>query len=316
MKVLVTGADGFVGRWLVRSLAAQGHEPVAAVKREGLGRTDWAAVAGAAVAERALELTDAATVREAAAGPWDAVAHLAALASGRDALDDPWSAWTVNAAGSARLLGELGRRVRGGDADPLVLLVSTAEVYGAGQGRPLVATDPVAPRSPYAASKAGAELAARETAARTGLRVVIARPFPHTGPGQDARFVAPSFAQRLLVARRAGSRVVKVGNLEPVRDLLDVRDVAAAYVGLLARGVPGEIYNVASGRGLSLRELFAQLAAIVGVDPIAEVDPDFVRPADIGYLVGEPGKLRAATGWTPAHPLERTLRDLVDAQAH
>ncbi len=315
MTILVTGADGFVGRWVLRALVAAGHQVVGAVQ-PGPPRDD-----GLAEAERAavlwipLELGDVRSVQQAAARPFDAVIHLAAVASGGDALRDPGVAWAVNAAGTARLLGELGRRRQAGETDPVVLVVSTAEVYGAGNGRPRVESDPVAPRSPYAASKAGAELAALETRARTGLRVVIARAFPHTGPGQDERFVAPAFARRLRGARLAGARVVKVGNLAPVRDFLDVRDVAAAYLALLERGAAGEIYNVASGQGLSLHELFDRLAAIVGVRAIPEPDPEFMRPADIPALVGDSAKLRGATGWAPRIPLDRTLRDLVDAQA-
>ncbi len=315
MTVLVTGADGFVGRWLVRALLAAGHEVVGAVQ-PGPPRDD-----GLSEAERSavlwipLELGDLRSVRAAAARPFEAVIHLAAVASGGDALRDPGVAWSVNAAGTARFLGELGRRRQAGQTDPLVLLVSTAEVYGAGPARPLTEADPVAPRSPYAASKAGAELAARETGVRTGLRVVVARAFPHTGPGQDERFVAPAFARRLRGARIAAAPVVKVGNLEPVRDFLDVRDVAAAYVALIERGGPGEIYNVASGRGVSLLELFDRVAAIVGCHAIPEPDPEFMRPADIPYLVGDAAKLRAATGWAPRFDLDQTLRDLVHAQA-
>jgi len=316
MTVLVTGADGFVGRWVLRALVAAGHQVVGAVQ-PGPPRED-----GLSDAERAavlwipLELGDLRSVQQLAARPFDAVIHLAAIASGGDALRDPGVAWSVNAAGTARLLGELGRRRRAGETDPVVLVVSTAEVYGAGSGRPFVETDPVSPRSPYAASKAGAELAALETRARTGLRVLIARAFPHTGPGQDERFVAPAFARRLRGARLAGARVVKVGNLEPVRDFLDVRDVADAYAALIARGTSGEVYNVASGRGVSLGELFDKLAAIVGVKAIPEPDPEFMRPAEIPVLVGESAKLRSVTGWAPRIPLEQTLRDLVDAQAN
>jgi GDP-4-dehydro-6-deoxy-D-mannose reductase len=316
MTVLVTGADGFVGRWVLRALVEAGHEVVGAVQ-PGPPRED-----GLSDAERAsvlwipLELGDLRSVQQLAARPYDAVIHLAAIASGGDALRDPGVAWAVNAAGTARLLGEFGRRRRAGESDPVVLVVSTAEVYGAGNGRPVVETDPVAPRSPYAASKAGAELAALETRTRTGLKVLIARSFPHTGPGQDERFVAPAFARRLRGARLADARVVKVGNLEPVRDFLDVRDVAAAYAALIARGTSGEVYNVASGRGVSLQELFDRLAAIVGVKAIAEPDPEFMRPADIPVLVGDSAKLRSATGWAPRIPLDQTLRDLVDAQAN
>jgi GDP-4-dehydro-6-deoxy-D-mannose reductase len=315
MNVLVTGADGFVGRWVLRALEAAGHEVVATVQPGVRRARDVAGVERADVPSVPLELGDLGSVRQAVARPFDAVIHLAAVASGGDALRDPGVAWSVNAAGTARLLGELGRRRKAEEADPLVLVVSTAEVYGAGPARPLVETDPVAPRSPYAASKAGAELAAMETRLRTGLRVVIARAFPHTGPGQDERFVAPAFARRLRGARLAHARVVKVGNLEPVRDFLDVRDVAAAYLALLERGVAGEVYNVASGRGVTLQELFDRLAAVVGVDAIAEPDPEFMRPADIPSLVGDGAKLKAATGWAPAIPFDQTLRDLVHAQA-
>jgi GDP-4-dehydro-6-deoxy-D-mannose reductase len=312
VRVLVTGADGFVGRWLVRAFLSGGHAVTATTgpgarppRISGAGDLQWVP----------LDITDPTAVAAVAAVPAEAVVHLAAVSSGSDALRDPALAWEVNAVGTARLLAELGRRRQMGDGDPMVLLVSTAEVYGAGARRPLVEDDPVAPRSPYAASKAAAELAAAETALRTGLRVVVARPFPHTGPGQDARFVAPAFAERLRLARQLRTRVVKVGNLDATRDILDVRDVAAAYVALVERGRPGETYNVATGSGVTLADLFARLAAVVGVDAIPEPDPALVRPADLPYLVGDPGKLRVATGWRPHHDLDQTLRDLVDAQA-
>ncbi len=309
MTVIVTGADGFVGRWLVRALVAAGHSVIAAA-----GAAAPPDLAATPVRWTTLDLRDRASVERLAAESADAVVHLAGMASGAQSLADPARAWEVNAAGTARLVAALGARRARGEADPLVVVVSTAEVYGAAE-RALTEADPVRPRSPYAASKAGAELAAAETAGRTGLRVVVARPFPHTGPGQDARFVVPALAQRLLAARRAGSRVVKVGNLEPVRDLLDVRDVAAAYVTLLAAGRAGETYNIASGTGVRLRDVFGRLAAIVGVDPIAEADAALMRPADLPVLVGDATRLRAA-GWAPAFTLDTTLRDLVDAEAH
>lgn len=310
MTVLVTGADGFVGRWLVRALVAAGHTVIAAVG-SGAAPADLAA---APVRWLPLELRDPQSVEQVVAEPVEAVVHLAGLASGAEALADPARAWEVNATGTARLVGALGAQRARGEADPLVVVVSTAEVYGASE-RPLRESDPVRPLSPYAASKAGAELAALETAARTGLRVVVARAFPHTGPGQDGRFVAPALAQRLLAARRSGARVVKVGNLDATRDLLDVRDVVAAYVLLLGVGRAGETYNIASGTGIRLHEIFDRLAAIIGVDAIAEVDATLMRPADLRVLVGDAGKLRA-TGWTPAFALDTTLRDLVNAEAH
>jgi GDP-4-dehydro-6-deoxy-D-mannose reductase len=182
--------------------------------------------------------------------------------------------------------------------------------------RPRRESDPVAPVSPYAASKLGAEIALAETGRRTGLRWLVARAFAHTGPGQDPRYVVPAFAERLRAARASGARTVPTGNLEPVRDLADVRDVCAAYLALLDRGRPGEIYNVATGRGIALADLFRRLAALVGTDAVPVPDPALARSADIPYLVGDPAKLRRDTGWAPVIPLERTLKELVDAQAH
>jgi GDP-4-dehydro-6-deoxy-D-mannose reductase len=189
-------------------------------------------------------------------------------------------------------------------------------VYGASdEPRPRRETDPVAPCSPYAASKAGAEIAALEAWRRAGLRAVVARPFAHTGPGQEARFLVPALAQRLKFAKRIGAPVVKVGNLEPVRELLHVQDVVDAYARLLTRGQPGEIYNVASGQAIALEGLFDRLAQLVGVRPIPEADPDLMRGGDIPHLVGDAAKLRAATGWTPRHSLDDILQDVLDAQA-
>jgi len=322
VKVLVTGADGFVGRWLIRRLLDDGREVYGAVRPSqpvpAGGGGDLAPEERAAVRWVPLELTDDASVRACGEPLYDAVVHLAAVASGPDAGRDPGYAWAVNAGGTARLVHVLAGAKGEGRADPLVLVVSTSEVYGCGEPppRPRRETDPVAPCSPYAASKAGAELAALETWRRAGLRVVVARPFAHTGPGQDARFVVPALAQRLKFAKRVGAPVVKVGNLEPVREFLHVRDVVDAYARLLVRGQPGQIYNVASGEGLTLEQLFFKLADLVGVRPIPEVDAELMRRADIAHLVGDAAKLRAATGWTPRHSLDDTLRDVLDAQAN
>jgi GDP-4-dehydro-6-deoxy-D-mannose reductase len=186
-------------------------------------------------------------------------------------------------------------------------------VYGRSDGTPRRETDPVAPCSPYAASKVGAETAALEAWRRTGLRVVVARAFAHTGPGQDDRFVVPAFARRRKVAKKIGAPVVKVGNLEPVREFLHVQDVVDAYARLLMKGEPGEVYNVASGEGIKLEDLFFKLAEMIGVRPIVEADPDLMRPADVPYLVGDATKLRAATGWAPRHSLDATLKQVLDA---
>jgi GDP-4-dehydro-6-deoxy-D-mannose reductase len=314
MRVFVTGADGFVGPALISRLLEAGHEVTGAYRAGGGPPARLASADRERVAWRPLELSSRRSVEEAVAGEWDAVVHLAALASGIDARADPGLAWEVNAAGTARLAEALGERVANGGADPLLLLVSTAEVYGIGTGAAHREGDPVAPCSPYAGSKLGAEVAALEVRRRTGLRVVIARPFAHTGPGQDPRFAIPAMAQRVRTAKKAGAPAINVGNLDAVRDILDVRDVVAAYAALLEAGVPGEVYNIASGEGHPLREVLERLQRMVGWRVIAEYDPGLARRADILHLVGDAGKLHAATSWAPRVPLDQTLQDLLDAQ--
>lgn len=316
MKLLVTGAGGFVGRWLVPALVGAGHE-VLGTRLPGEAPPEFLDESQRRhVHWLPLDLADAASVRVVVDERPDAVVHLAAVASGAEARRDPGLAWHVNAGGTARLADALGQLRQAGTGDPLLLLVSSAEVYGIGAA-PVARReeDPLLPVSPYASSKLGAEIAAQEAARRTGLRVIVARAFPHTGPGQSDRYVVPAFARRLKAARRIGAPVVKTGNLEPVRDFLDVRDVVRAYLALLAGGQAGMVYNIASGHGRPLTDVFLRLAALLGVRAIPEVDPQFTRTADIPHLVGDPARLTAATGWTPRIPFDQTLQDLVNAQA-
>ena len=308
MKVLVTGADGFVGGWLARALLDAGHAVAGTRGPDGVASRVLSPDEQARVDWRPLDLSASDSVRSAVRGSWDAVVHLAAVASGGEARRDPGLAWNVNAAGTARLAEALL------EENPLLLLVSTGEVYGQGSGVPRREADPVAPCSPYAASKAGAELAAQEAARRAGLRVIVARPFPHTGPGQDGRFVVPALAARLTLAHRTGAPAINTGNLEPVRDLLDVRDVVSAYLALLSHGRAGETYNVASAQGHRLADVLSAMQRLLGSRVIAEYDPALARRSDILHLVGDASRLGAATGWTPRIPLDQTLQDLLDAQ--
>jgi GDP-4-dehydro-6-deoxy-D-mannose reductase len=290
---------------------------VAAGCRPGGPKVDWGGGIGAGtpVQEIPLELTDDRSVRAALGWRPEAVVHLAAIASVREAQKDPGAAWDVNASGTARLVGAAVALKESGQADPVVLVVSSAEVYGVGTGVARQEADRLEPVSVYAASKVGAEVAASEAWRRAGLKVMIARPFGHTGPGQTTTYVVPAWAAGIRAARRGGATEVAVGNLAPVRDLLDVRDVVAAYGLLLRDGRPGEAYNVARGEGIALDEVFRRLAAVVGAPVVPVPDPALVRRADIPHLVGDPTKLRRATGWAPTISLEQTLQELVNAQA-
>lgn len=304
----MTGADGFVGRWLVRAARAAGHEVIAAIAPESPEPATWL---GASLPTVRADITDPAGLAGIAATRPSALVHLAAVASGADARRDPAGAMRVNAQATIGLLSAL----HAAGTTPDFLFASTGEVYGAGHDGPIPEAAAAHPVSDYAASKWAAEAPVLDLGPSWGMRTIVVRPFPHSGPGQDTRFVLPAFAARLRTAKQAGERLVPVGNLDVVRDMLDVRDVVRAYLLLLERGTSGEVYNVASGVGQHLRDCFIRLAALSGVDAAPVEDAALVRPADIPVLIGDPSKLHAATGWTPMIDFEQTLQDVIDAQA-
>jgi len=312
-RLLITGADGFVGRWLTREALAQGWRVVGAIGPGGAPPKDWLLPDDLAqVTSIECDLTVPADLARLATEPVDAVVHLAAVASGAAALRDPAHAMAVNVSASTGLVEALVTA----NQRPRFLFISTGEVYGGGYEAPIAETAPIRPMSPYAESKAAAEVALFAMGQFHHLDIIVARAFPHSGPGQDTRFVLPAFAARIREAGDSGQHEVPVGNLDVVRDFLDVRDVARAYLLLVASGEPGSAYNVCSGVGQHLAACFDRLATLFSVPAVAVPDASLFRPADISVLIGDPSRLHAATGWTPAITFDQTLQDLVNAQAH
>jgi GDP-4-dehydro-6-deoxy-D-mannose reductase len=290
VRILVTGSKGFVAQWLLPHLESRGDH-ITGLDAE-VDITDGAA------------LTDAIT----AATP-DAICHLAAQASVGASWQDQSATYAVNTFGALNVLEAALACHR----PPRVLLISSSEVYGRVRTDelPLREDHPFAPVSPYAASKAAAELIGLQTWLGSGLEVVRARPFNHTGPGQRPDFVVPALAKQVAEAVSGGSRVLETGNLDARRDITDVRDVVRAYRDLLEVGVPGEVYNVCRGVAVSIEEVARRLLAVAGVDLEIVVDPVRVRPVDLPELRGDAARLHAATGWEPEIALDDTLADVL-----
>lgn len=241
----------------------------------------------------------------------DGIVHLAAFANPAAAERDPAGAYRVNVGGTLALLGA----VRAHAPAARLLVVSSCLVYGdvPRTAPPVDEEAPLAPRTVYGGSKAAAEITALQWGRGYGLDVMVARPFNHTGPGQAPSYVCAALA-RQLAAIEAGRQepVLHTGNPDPVRDLVDVRDVAAAYVALLAQGRRGGVYNVCTGEGSSVAEIVAQLRTLATLPVSAHVDPARVRAGDAERLVGSPARIAADAGWRPRIPLVQTLRDVLD----
>ena len=317
MNALVTGAAGFVGQWLCAALVERGWDVVGSALADPAAggpaeqRGPLAAHVGAMRWIRG-DVRDRVHLEAAldAARP-DVVFHLAGVTFVPAAGNDPGAAAETNVVAAARLLGAVAERRRAGTLDPVLLVVGSAEQYGAHAAAelPLRETSEMRPHTVYAATKVAQEALALQAWRAERLRVVATRSFNHSGPGQHPRFLLPALVTR-AAALRAGDALL-VGNQTTVRDFLHVSDVVAAYIALVERGAAGQVYNVASGEGWSVGDLARRVLARVGSDAPVESDPALVRPADVPALVGDATKLRAATGWTPRHSLDDILDDLL-----
>jgi GDP-4-dehydro-6-deoxy-D-mannose reductase len=306
VRVLVTGAGGFVGGHLRPLLLAQPGWSVAA-----LGRRPPAPL-GPGEQTYGVDLLDAAaTTRLLAAVRPLAIVHLAAQSSVGVSLRDPAGTLLTNQLALLHLLE--GCRATG--LDPLIIVAGSGEEYGDSgrDGRPLTEAAPPRPVSPYAVSKVAQEMLGLQYGLAYGLRVVRLRLFNHIGPGQRAEFAIPSFARQIArIERGRQAPVLSVGNLAARRDFLDVRDVARAYLLAILRGRPGAVYNLGSGRAYAIEEILGMLLDGARRAIRVEVDPARWRPADIPVLTADASAFRAATGWSPSIPLDRTVADILE----
>lgn len=297
MRALITGITGFVGSHLARRL-------------ELFGWSVAGLAAGPAPAElsrfdvRQIDVADQAALREALYDTRpEVIFHLAGLAHVGASWQRPGDYLRVNFAGTRHLVAAA---LKMPDGAPRLLFASSAEVYGHVDAaeQPLHEDHAVSPKSPYAMTKACAEVIVTENAG------IVVRSFNAIGPGQSRQFALPSFAWQLAQIRLGHQPpILRVGDLSPRRDFLAIDDAVEGYRILAEKGVPGETYNLASGRTVAIGEALAMLQRISGVEAEITVDPGLVRKIDIPLLVGDVGKMRGL-GWEPRKSLEDSLVDV------
>lgn len=317
-SALVTGGTGFVGQWLARSLLEDGwhvvslglHAPATGVL-SGSERSSIEWLHG--------DIRDEDAVYHAIdrAAP-EAIFHLAGVSFIPDARGTPAATYEVNLIGAVRLLSDVARRHAAGRLDPVILVVGSATQYGPhpADSMPLSETAEQRPTDVYAASKAAQEIAALQMHRAEGLRIICTRSFNHSGLGHPDHFLLPALVRRALALRGSGGGKLLLGNQDSVRDYLHVADVVRAYLLLARHGAPGEVYNVCSGMGVSVRQLAEEVLLQVGIPAEITTDPTLVRGVDVPALVGSPQRLQAATGWQPTRTRADIIHDLINAATH
>ncbi|MCC6613611.1 MAG: GDP-mannose 4,6-dehydratase [Anaerolineae bacterium] len=309
MRILVTGATGFVGRHLIRHLHE--HNPddrlYGTIKPDSDDATQLPGLTTREVdlrdRDQVMDLLD--TTRP------DHIYHLAAQAAVGVSFSDPWDTLETNIRSQLNLFEAcLAHNLR-----PRVLVISSGEIYANAnrEDRPTDETFLPQPTSPYSVSKVTQEALGMQYFYSRQIPVVIVRPFNQIGPGQRLGFVAPDFASQ--IARiEAGEQppIMRVGNLEARRDFTDVRDVVRALRLLMAHGEPGELYNVASGVARPIQQVLDILLGLSQTPIEVEPDPARMRPSRVPLVWGDASKLRALTGWQPNIPFEQSLREILD----
>ncbi len=310
MRALITGSAGFVGQHLIRYLLQETDLDIVGSVYFKLPLPDHDSPR---VHFEHADLQDEVIVNDLIAR-WrpDYIFHLAGQSFVPYSWKNPWRTFDQN----VHIQLNVFRAMIQAGLDARILVVGSGDEYGAiePEDLPIDEQTPLRPISPYAVSKIAQEMLGWQYHHSHGVHAVRVRPFNHIGPGQRDMFVASSFA-RQIAEIEAGLKppVLRHGNLDARRDFTDVRDVVRAYWLLVNQGQPGDVYNVGSGRAVSIQEMLDIFLSMSRVPIRTEMDPARMRPSDIPVIVCDPGKLHRATGWRAEIPLERTLADILDA---
>ena len=312
MRALITGITGFAGSHLAEYLLAE-HPDV-----EVFGTHRWRSRM-----ENVEHLRNQVKLLEADLRDYtsmhaalersrpDVIFHLAAQSFVPSSWTAPNDTLTTNVSGQTNLF----EAVRALKLDPVIQIACSSEQYGLvlpGE-TPIKETNPLRPLSPYAVSKVAQDYLGYQYFQSYGLKVVRTRGFNHTGPRRGHVFVTSNFCSQVAAIELGLQEpVIRVGNIDAIRDFTDVRDMVRAYWLAVTKAKPGEVYNIATGNGIVIREMLNRLIQLSNVEVKIETDPDRLRPSDVEILIGDASKFKADTGWEPRIPFDQTLRDLLD----
>ncbi len=241
----------------------------------------------------------------------DLIFHLAAQSFVPTSWKAPQETLTTNILGEANIfeaVKELG-------LSPSIQVAGSSEEYGLVREDevPIKETNPLRPLSPYAVSKIAQDFLGYQYFMSYGMRIIRTRGFNHTGPRRGEVFVCSNFAKQIAeIEKGLRPAVIKVGNLDAIRDFTDVRDMVRGYWLAATEGEAGEVYNLCSGRGYRISEVLDMLLSLSRVKVKVEQDPERLRPSDVPVLIGDCTKFKEKTGWEPRIPFERTLEDLLN----
>lgn len=311
-RVLITGGAGFVGQWLSRALLQQGWTVFAGTV-DGAPRSKvLSEEETAAVHWLSLDVQVDEDIRRAidTSAP-DRVVHLAGIAFAPEANASPIRAFEINALGCMRLLGGLAAAGRG---TTRVLVIGSAEEYGSqpDSAYPIGEDAILRPLTPYAVAKASQELIALQAFRASDFPTICTRSFNHSGVGHGDSYLLPTLVRRVQALPRTGGSL-RIGNGAVIRDYLHVADVVQAYQLLLEKGSPGQVYNVCSGQGITVRALAERVLARAGMNAEITSDDALRRPIDVPILIGDNTKLRSATGWSVTRSIDDIIDDLIHA---
>jgi GDP-4-dehydro-6-deoxy-D-mannose reductase len=305
LKVFITGATGFVGCYLREFLKSQGHR---------IWGSAYPDVPEFSAEEQIFYLdirSEKDVFKHIHEVKPDWIFHLAAVSNVQHSWNRRKETLEANIVGTLNVF----EGIRQFSPDARVIFVSSSDIYGTRSlsGDPLTEREEVLTMNPYAYTKWSGEVLSEFYARIENLNIVIARPFPHTGPGQSADFVCSDWACQIArIEKGLSEPVINVGNTSVERDFTDVRDVVRAYVGLIEKGKTGQVYNVCSGRSYSLEKILEYLLSYTQKEISVRVDSQKIRKVDIPLLVGDNKKLKEEISWEPRIPIEQSLEELLD----